>query len=85
MKTLLVALVLLAACTPEQQEKAVTTIKSACLVSGALQPVAVSVAAASGGDAAKAAAVDAAVVHPAVVAACAALGGVPAQPQAKTN
>lgn len=78
MKTLLVAFVLLAACTPEQQQQAMTTIKSACLVSGALQPVAVSVATTAGGDAAKAAAVDAALVHPSVVAACAALGGVPA-------
>lgn len=78
MKLILSAIILLAACTPEQTARTTETIKSVCLVSGALQPVAVSVAAASGGDAAKVAAVDAAVVHPAVVAACAALGGVPA-------
>ena len=78
MKPIIACLVLLAACTPEQTARTTETIKSVCLVSGALQPVAVSVAAASGGDAAKVAAVDAAVVHPAVVAACAALGGVPA-------
>lgn len=73
----LACLILLAACTPEQAAKTTTAIQSACLISGTMQPVAVAVGTAAGGDAAKVAAADAALIHPAVVAACAALGGVP--------
>ncbi len=80
----LACLILLAACTPEQAAKTTTAIQSACLISGTMQPVAVAVGTAAGGDAAKVAAADAAadaaLIHPAVVAACAALGGVPVPP-----
>lgn len=66
----------LAACTsltPAQK----TALTFACQVDGVVQPMAVPVVAATGASGAAAAATDVLIVHPAVVTACAQLGGVP--------
>jgi hypothetical protein len=60
--------------TPEAQQ----IITIACNVDGFAQPVAVTVAPALGPEVAAAAAFDAALVHPAVQAACKGVGGAPA-------
>lgn len=68
---------LLAACTPNAQQKQALTV--ACQVDAVVQPIAVSALpiVAPGAAGASAAQVDALLVHPAVVAACSRLGGVP--------
>jgi hypothetical protein len=70
----------LAACsnvTPSQQAQVTQAVTVACNVDGALVPVAQPVMATLGPGGATAANVDALLVHPAVVAACAALKGTP--------
>lgn len=76
----LVTLVSLAACTPQGEltPRAKAALTTACLVNGVIQPVAVKVLAVTTPEAAGALAIDAALVHPAVQAACAAVGGTPA-------
>ena len=63
--------------TPAQQARITEALAVACNVDGALVPVAQPVIASLGPNAEKAANVDALLVHPAVVAACAALKGTP--------
>ena len=63
--------------TPAQQAQLTETLAVACNVDGALVPVAQPVIASLGRNAEKAANVDTLLVHPAVVAACAALKGTP--------
>jgi hypothetical protein len=78
--TALPLLACLGACsnlTPAQQAQVTEAIAVACNVDGTLVPVAQPIVATSGPNAAKAADVDALLVHPAVVAACAALKGTP--------
>ena len=60
--------------TAQQQQ----VLRVLCQVDGAIVPVAQPVVATLGPSGATAVALDAALVHPAVVAACAQLGGVPA-------
>ena len=64
--------------TPAQQAQITEALAVACNVDGTLVPVAQPIVATLGPNAAKAANVDALLVHPAVVAACAALKGTPA-------
>jgi hypothetical protein len=65
----------LSACGTAAQQAAVATV--ACKVDGAVVPVGQAALTAAGGAAAAASGVDALLVHPAVVAACAQLNGVP--------
>jgi hypothetical protein len=69
-----ILVILCAACSTDQ-------IKATCVVDGLIQPVAIDVAAAVASTGhpvvGAAAGIDAAIVHPAVVAACAKLGGTP--------
>lgn len=74
---LIVAVFVLGACTPQQVATAQAKLAVACQVDGALQPVGATALAAAGGTAAAAAALDSGVVHPAIQAACASLGGKP--------
>jgi hypothetical protein len=64
--------------TPTQQAQITQAVTVACNVDGTLVPVAQPVVATLGPGGAQAATVDALLVHPAVVAACAALKGTPA-------
>lgn len=69
----------LSACSPQQAAVAQRIAVQACVVDGVVVPLAQpAVAALGGGTGATIAGVDASVVHPAVVAACAKLNGVPA-------
>jgi len=71
----------LAACgnlTPDQQARMTQELTVACAVDGMLVPLASPVVASLGTDGAAAANYDNALVHPAVVAACNAIGGAPA-------
>ena len=63
--------------TPTQQAQITEALAVACNVDGALVPVAQPVVATLGPNAEKVANVDTLLVHPAVVAACAALKGTP--------
>lgn len=72
---------LLAACnnlTPAQQAKVKLALSVACNVDGAVVPIAQPVVAGLVPTAAGIVALDQALVHPAVVQACAAVGGAPA-------
>jgi hypothetical protein len=64
--------------TPEQQAKLTQALTVACNVDGVLVPVAQPVVAGIAPGGATAANIDALLVHPAVVQACAALKGTPA-------
>lgn len=71
----------LAACgnlTPDQQAQITQELIVACAVDGMLVPIARPVAASLGTDGAATANTDNLLVHPAVVAACNAIGGMPA-------
>jgi hypothetical protein len=70
----------LAACnlTPGEQAQVTQELIVACAVDGMLVPIASPVAASLGTSGAAAANVDNLLVHPAVVAACNAIGGTPA-------
>lgn len=71
-------LAMLAACaspTPQQLH----VMQVSCQVAGALQPAVVSLAPLAGETGVTVAALDQALVHPFVVAACAQVGGTPAQ------
>jgi hypothetical protein len=68
---------MLSACTDAQMAQAQQIISVGCMVDGMVQPAAVALAPAAGATAASLASTDAALVHPAVVAACAALKGIP--------
>lgn len=74
---LLVGAVTLSACSPAQQAQSQQVIAIACDVDGAIQPAAVSLAPLAGAGGVAVASVDAALVHPAVVAACKAFNGRP--------
>lgn len=67
----------LSACTPAEQAKLVADIQVACLVDAQVQPVLVTLGPALVPELAPVAATDAALIHPAVVGACAALHGTP--------
>ena len=76
----LLLLACLGACssfTPTQQTQLTEALSVACNVDGALVPVAQPVVATFGSGGASVANVDTLLVHPAVVAACAALKGTP--------
>jgi hypothetical protein len=64
--------------TPDQQTKLQRAFSVACDVDGVVVPIAQPIVASLGQGAATAAGVDSLLVHPAVVAACQALNGVPA-------
>jgi hypothetical protein len=64
--------------TTSQQAQATQALAVACNVDGVLVPIAQPVIAALGPNGATAAGVDSLLVHPAVVAACAAIQGAPA-------
>jgi hypothetical protein len=64
--------------TTSQQAQATQALSVACNVDGVLVPIAQPVVAALGPNGATAAGVDSLLVHPAVVAACAAIQGAPA-------
>ncbi|MEJ0020750.1 MAG: hypothetical protein WDN25_30210 [Acetobacteraceae bacterium] len=64
--------------TPEQQARLDQAVTVACNVDGVVVPVAQPVVATMGTGGATAASIDALLVHPAVVQACAALKGTPA-------
>ena len=74
---LLVGAVTLSACSPAQQAQSQQVIAIACDVDGAIQPAAVSLAPLAGAGGVAVASVDAALVHPAVIAACKAFNGRP--------
>lgn len=77
---LLVGLTACSSCTADQQAKALHYVSLACEVDGKYQPIAVSVLNAAGvavPQLTNVAALDQAVVHPAVVAFCASVGGAP--------
>lgn len=76
-RTLFLFLLALGACSAQQQTAATQALRVACQVDGTVVPVAQPVVASLGPTGAAIAATDAALVHPAVVAACASLGGVP--------
>lgn len=83
MRTIFVAAaacLLLAGCAKDGTltPQALNTIKVACQTSASLQPVVVAVAPAIDPKLAAAAAVDAALIHPLVMNACAAVNGTPA-------
>jgi hypothetical protein len=63
---------------PERQAKVTQALAVACDVDGAVVPLAQPVAATLGRGSATAASVDGLLLHPAVVAACRRLGGMPA-------
>ena len=64
--------------TPAQQAQIQQTLSVACTVDGVVVPLAQPVVATMGPAGASVASADALLVHPAVVAACAAINGVPA-------
>lgn len=68
---------MISACTPAEQAKLVSDIQVACQVDAQVQPVLITLGPALVPELAPVAATDAALVHPAVVAACAALHGTP--------
>ena len=77
----LTVLYCLAACsnfTPDQQARLTQELTVACAVDGMLVPLASPVVASLGTGGAAAANVDNLLVHPAVIAACNAIGGTPA-------
>ena len=79
------AVCLLAACnnlTPAQQAQVQLALSVACNVDGALVPIAQPVVAGLVPSAAGIVTLDQALVHPAVVQACAAMGGAPASVKA---
>jgi hypothetical protein len=68
---------LLAGCSMSPAQKA-AAIKIGCAVDGAVQPIALPMVASLGAGGASTASADALLLHPAIVAACSALGGTPA-------
>ena len=81
MRRMIPLALLLATCsnmTLEQQTKLTQALTVACNVDGVVVPVAQPVVATIGAGGATAASIDALLVHPAVVQACAALKGTPA-------
>ena len=66
-----------AACSANQQAAAQKAIGIGCMVDGAVQPIAAPVLAAAVPSTAGAVTADTLLVHPAIVAACAAVKGVP--------
>ncbi|MBW4089876.1 MAG: lipoprotein [Proteobacteria bacterium] len=76
-----VAVCLLAGCSPAQKTAA---LRVGCSVDGVVQPLAASTVASLGTAGATAATADTLLVHPAVVAACAQIGGTPAVVAAAT-
>lgn len=76
-KLLLVVLLALSACAGSVPPAQLTNLKIACAVDGALVPLADPMIAAAVPAAAPAVGVDLLVVHPAVVALCASVGGSP--------
>lgn len=76
MRRPIIFLLALGACTAQQQAGATQALRVACQVDGAVVPLAQPVVASLGPAGASVAGADA-LVHPAVVAACATLGGTP--------
>ena len=76
--TLLACLAACSSLTPDQQAKLQQAFAVACNVDGVLVPITQPIVASLGQGAATAAGVDSLLVHPAVVAACQAINGVPA-------
>lgn len=74
---LLLISTVLVACSAQQTAAFQKVAVAACAVDGQVQPVAVALAPMAGSVAATAATVDATLIHPAIAAACAKLGGTP--------